>query len=78
MQGDAAITGLRLVFDDGSPDATWTDKNQLQLHTYAARAIAVGQIVPNFSDGYLGAAPDVGAQESGSTTPMKFGISAGP
>jgi PKD repeat protein len=34
--GGAAITGLRLAFGDSTDDATWTDKDQLQPHTYAA------------------------------------------
>ncbi|HET7786842.1 MAG TPA: DNRLRE domain-containing protein [Myxococcales bacterium] len=39
--------------------------------------IDVGQVLPNFSDGFIGGAPDEGAQESGSAGPMKFGITAG-
>ncbi len=34
-----------------------------------------GQIVPNFNDGYAGAAPDIGAFEAGSR-PMEFGVDA--
>jgi hypothetical protein len=34
-----------------------------------------GEIIPNFSDGYTGAAPDMGAHEAG-TPPMEFGPNA--
>ena len=34
-----------------------------------------GAVVPNFTDGHTGAAPDVGAHESG-TPPMQFGVRA--
>jgi len=37
-QGTAAITQLRLAFDDGSPDDVWNDKALKRPHTYAARA----------------------------------------
>jgi hypothetical protein len=33
--------------------------------------------VPNFSDGFHGSAPDMGAHESGDPNAMKFGINAG-
>lgn len=35
-----------------------------------------GQPIPNFSQGYLGSAPDVGAHQRG-TPPMRFGVAAG-
>jgi hypothetical protein len=35
-----------------------------------------GEIIPNFTDGFTGAAPDMGAQESG-TKPMVYGVKAG-
>ena len=34
-----------------------------------------GVILPNFTDGYTGSAPDIGAHESG-TPPMQFGVKA--
>ncbi|HEY6911734.1 MAG TPA: PKD domain-containing protein [Myxococcales bacterium] len=34
--GGSPITNLRLQFGDGSPDANWTDKTQIQSHTYSA------------------------------------------
>jgi len=34
-----------------------------------------GVVLPNFSDGYTGAAPDMGAQEAG-TPPLQFGVDA--
>jgi hypothetical protein len=34
-----------------------------------------GAVLPNFTDGYTGAAPDAGAHESG-TLPMQFGVKA--
>jgi hypothetical protein len=34
-----------------------------------------GAILPNFTDGYAGSAPDIGAHESG-TPPMQFGVKA--
>jgi len=35
----------------------------------------LGAVLPNFTDGYTGSAPDIGAYESG-TPPMQFGIMA--
>lgn len=34
-----------------------------------------GVVLPNFSDGFVGTAPDIGAQEAG-TTPLQFGVDA--
>ena len=34
-----------------------------------------GAVIPNFTDGYTGTAPDIGAHESG-TPPMQFGVKA--
>ena len=34
-----------------------------------------GEVLPNFSDGFTGIAPDVGAHEA-STAPMEFGVNA--
>jgi hypothetical protein len=34
-----------------------------------------GIVVPNFNDGFIGAAPDLGAHEAG-TAPMEFGVNA--
>lgn len=34
-----------------------------------------GEVLPNYTDGYTGSAPDVGAHESG-TPPMQFGVKA--
>jgi len=34
-----------------------------------------GAVIPNFTDGYTGPAPDIGAHESG-TPPMQFGVKA--
>jgi hypothetical protein len=42
-----------------------------------SKGLDVGAVVPNFSDGYFGSAPDAGAHEDGAP-PMRFGISAGP
>ncbi|MFL6623499.1 MAG: Ig-like domain-containing protein [Sulfurifustis sp.] len=41
-----------------------------------SKGLDVGDAIANFSDGYFGPAPDVGAHEDGAP-PMKFGISAG-
>ena len=35
-----------------------------------------GLVIPNFSDGFTGSAPDMGAHEAG-TPAMKFGVDAG-
>jgi hypothetical protein len=35
-----------------------------------------GTVLPNFNDGYKGAAPDIGAHEAG-TPAMRFGVKAG-
>jgi len=43
----------------------------------SSRGIDVGQVLPNFNDGFLGTAPDAGAHESGSAASMRFGITAG-
>jgi PKD repeat protein len=48
--------------------------NQLNV---PSKGIGVGEVVPNFSDGFTGSGPDVGAHQRGAP-PMKFGISAGP
>ncbi len=34
-----------------------------------------GTVIPNFSEGYKGAAPDMGAHEAG-TPPMELGVDA--
>ena len=47
---------------------------QLQAGTPGADQ---GVLIPNFNDGYLGAAPDVGAAEGGAPA-MKFGVAASP
>jgi hypothetical protein len=47
-----------------------------QLDT-GSKGLDVGQVLPNFSDGFIGSAPDAGAHENGAP-PMSFGISAGP
>jgi hypothetical protein len=36
---------------------------------------SAGEVLPNFSDGFTGAAPDMGAQEAG-TPPLQFGVDA--
>jgi hypothetical protein len=41
-----------------------------------SKGLAIGELLPNFSDGFLGTKPDMGAHES-DTPAMKFGISAG-
>jgi PKD repeat protein len=41
-----------------------------------SKGLDVGDLIPNFNDGYTGAAPDVGAHENGAP-PMRFGITAG-
>jgi hypothetical protein len=35
-----------------------------------------GEVIPNFSDGYTGSAPDVGAHQRGAA-PMRYGVAAG-
>ena len=44
----------------------------------APRSLGIdkGARLPNFNDGYVGAAPDIGAQETGAPT-MQFGLKAG-
>jgi hypothetical protein len=37
---------------------------------------AAGEIIPNFSDGFTGKAPDIGAHQRGAA-PMRFGVKAG-
>jgi PKD repeat protein len=34
--GGSPITNLRLQFGDGTPDVNWTNKSQVQTHTYSA------------------------------------------
>lgn len=36
----------------------------------------VGQVIPNFSDGYTGHAPDIGAHQR-NTPPLRYGVNAG-
>ena len=52
-----------------------TGLGQFQLAP-ASPGAGAGQPIPNFSEGYNGAAPDVGAHQRG-TPPMRFGIGAG-
>jgi hypothetical protein len=52
-----------------------TGIGQFQLDPSSPGA-GTGQSIPNFSDGYTGDAPDVGAHQRG-TLPMRFGVAAG-
>ena len=56
----------------GYDPATKTGRFQLRL---GSPGLDAGVVVPNFSDGYHGTAPDTGAHERGDR-PMTFGVSA--
>jgi len=58
--------------DAGFDSAAKTGQFQLAPSSPGAGA---GQPIPNFSDGYTGSAPDVGAHQRG-TPPMQFGVGA--
>jgi PKD repeat protein len=45
------ITGLRLSFGDGTPDATWTDKNVTQSHTYSAAGTYTASLTATNANG---------------------------
>ncbi|MCX8038321.1 MAG: right-handed parallel beta-helix repeat-containing protein [Candidatus Sumerlaeia bacterium] len=57
----------------GFDAATRTGRFQLAPNSPGAGA---GQIIPNFSDGFTGPAPDMGAHQRGAP-PMRFGLAAG-
>ncbi len=59
--------------DAGFDPATNTGRFQLAPSSPGAGA---GQPIPNFSQGYTGSAPDVGAHQRGAA-PMRFGVGAG-
>jgi len=59
--------------DAGFDSATKTGRFQLAPSSPGAGA---GQPVPNFSDGYTGSAPDIGAHRRGAP-PMRYGVAAG-
>ncbi|NUQ63092.1 MAG: hypothetical protein HUU20_11500 [Pirellulales bacterium] len=59
--------------DAGFDPATGTGRFQLSPTSPGAGA---GQPIPNFSDGYTGQLPDIGAHHRGSP-PMRFGVGAG-
>ena len=56
----------------GFDPATNTGRFQLDPTSPGAGA---GQPIPNFSDGYTGSAPDVGAHQRG-VPPMRYGVEA--
>jgi hypothetical protein len=56
----------------GFDPATRTGRFHLSSDSPGASA---GQIIPNFSDGYTGKAPDMGAHQRG-TPPMRYGVTA--
>ena len=57
----------------GFDPVTKTGRFQLAPDSPGAGA---AQIVPNFSDGYAGPAPDIGAHQRGAR-PMRYGVTAG-
>jgi hypothetical protein len=57
----------------GYDPATKTGKFQLAA---GSPGVAAGEAIPNFSDGFAGKAPDIGAHFRGAP-PMRFGIAAG-
>jgi hypothetical protein len=56
----------------GFDPATKTGRFQLAPDSPGAGA---GQVIPNFSDGYTGPAPDIGAHQRG-TPPIQYGVQA--
>ena len=56
----------------GFDPATHTGRFQLAP---ASPGVAAGEVIPNFSDGYAGAAPDIGAHQRGAP-PLTFGVKA--
>lgn len=56
----------------GFDDATYTGVFQLAAGSPGRDA---GKVLPNFTDGFKGTAPDIGAHEAGAT-PMEFGVHA--
>jgi hypothetical protein len=63
------------IYADGAglDRATMTGQSQLAPDSPGAGA---GQKIPNFSDGYTGDSPDMGAHQRW-TAPMRFGVGAG-
>jgi len=62
------------VYADGAGFDSATKTGQFQLAPTSPGAGA-GQPIPNFSDGYTGPAPDIGAHQRGAP-PMRYGIAA--
>ena len=60
------------VHGSGFDEVTKTGRFQLADNSPGA---AAGEPIPNFSEGYAGEAPDVGAHRRGQP-PMQFGVSA--
>ncbi|MBC8873637.1 MAG: right-handed parallel beta-helix repeat-containing protein [Planctomycetes bacterium] len=67
------IQGEPVYTDDAGFDSA-TNTGQFQLAPSSPGAGA-GQPIPNFSDGYTGPAPDIGAHQRGAR-PMRFGVTA--
>ena len=67
-----AIFGTPTYKAGHGPATTFTGKYQLAAGTSGHNA---GQVIPNINDGYLGAAPDMGAHEEG-TADMVVGVLA--
>ena len=62
------------VYVEGAGFNPETRTGRFQL-TADSPGAGAGVVIPNFSDGYLGAAPDMGAHQRG-TAPMQFGVAA--
>jgi hypothetical protein len=60
------------VYEAGSGFDPATKTGKFQLAADSA-GVAAGEVLPNFSDGFSGKAPDMGAHPRGAP-PMRFGI----
>jgi hypothetical protein len=62
------------VYVSGAGFNTRIGTGTFQLAT-GSPGVSAGEKIPNFSDGYSGQAPDIGAHQRGAP-PMKFGLKA--
>ncbi len=67
------VRGLPIYAEDAGLDPV-TRMGHFQLAP-GSPGVSAGQVIPNFSDGYLGQSPDMGAHQRGSL-PIRYGVRA--
>ncbi|MGH7186019.1 MAG: hypothetical protein ACREIB_07075, partial [Pseudomonadota bacterium] len=71
----SALPGQEKNGVQGVPIYSETDPGAPLALDPSSPGFDAGVVLPNFSDGFTGAAPDMGAQEAG-TPPLQFGVDA--